>query len=118
MHIHCVLTAMHTPIFLSLGIHKKFNIRRKNNAFRTKNDMLKMQRSVDFFFMSSYLQGEVWSTLRETSTFSKSHGLAFEISLEDDISIIAATLREHISKTLATLDQIHALSIRKVLNIS
>lgn len=86
---------MHIPNFLFLGTHKKFNIRRKITAFRTKNDMPKMQRSVDFFFMSSYLQGEVWCTPRETSAFSKSHGLAIEISLEDDISTIAATLRKH-----------------------
>lgn len=86
---------MHILHFLFLGIHKKFNIRRKITAFRTKNDMPKVQRLVDFFFMSSYLQGEVWSTPRETSTFSKSHGLAIEISLEDDISTIAATLRKY-----------------------
>lgn len=90
---------MHTPNFLSSGIHKKFNIKRNKIAFRTKKDIPILQRVVDFFFMSSYLQGEVWSTLRETSTFSNSHSLAFEISLEDDISTIAATLREHFNNT-------------------
>lgn len=85
---------MRIPNFLFLGIHKKFNIRRKIIPFRTKNDMPKVQRFVDFFFMSSYLQGEVWSTPKETSTFSRSHDLAIEISFVDDISTIAATFRE------------------------
>lgn len=97
MYIHCVLTVMFTPIFLFVGTHKIFNIRRKKIAFRTKKDIPTLQRVVDIFFMSSYLQGEVWSTTRETSTLSKSHGLAIEISLVDDISTLAVTLREHVN---------------------
>lgn len=88
---------MHIPNSLSLGIQKIFNIRRKIIAFKTKKDIPKSHRVVDFFFISSYLQGEVMSTLRETSFSSKSHSLAFEISLDDDISTIAATLREHLT---------------------
>lgn len=83
--------------FLSLGIRKESNIRRKIIAFKTKKDIPKLHRVVDFFFTLSYLQGEVMSTLRETSFSSKSHGLAIEISLEDDISTTAATLREHLT---------------------
>lgn len=88
---------MHIQHFLSLGIHKELNIRRKIIAFKTKKDIPKSHRVVDFFFISSYLQGEVMSTLRETSFSSKSHGLAIEISLEDDISTTAETLREHLT---------------------
>lgn len=85
---------MHIPNSLSLGIHKELNIRRKIIAFKTKQDIPQSHRVVDFFFISSYLQGDVMSTLRETSFTSKSHGLAVDISLVDDISTIAATLRE------------------------
>lgn len=83
-----------------LGIHIKININRKVIEIRIEKDIPQLWISVDSFLMPSYLQSEVLSTLKETSTFSNSHGLTVEISSEEDTSTIAATFREHFINTL------------------
>lgn len=76
-------------------------------TFATKKPIPIKKRVVDVVFMSLYLQGEVLSTLRDSSTFSNSHGLDIEISFVDDISTIVATLGEHFNSTLVTLGKLY-----------
>lgn len=97
-------------IILFLSIHVKLRINRNIIELRTNSDIPQLRISVDSFLMSSYLQGEVLSTLSKSSTFFKWHGLPVEISSVDDISTIAATLRKHCNHSLQPYGKIYPIS--------
>lgn len=75
-------------------------IRRKIIELKTKKNIPQMQRVGISSLMSLYLQGEAYSTPRETSSSFKSHCLTFDVSTADETSTIVATLGEYFNNTL------------------
>lgn len=91
--IHLLTNVRNSSLHLR-GSNWTINSDKKKMKSKASNAIPILRRVVEPSFMTSYLQAIVQFKLIELRAFSKSHGLAVEISTLDDINATATTYRK------------------------